>query len=203
MFSVELSVRDIGGQPVIALRGELDLASTPAAAAHLIAAVSARGPSVIVDLGALDYIGYSGLGVLVRVRKWALENGGDLALAAPGQQVRRILEATGLVEVFAVYPTVQLAVSGTRPAHAPPAARRTGADTASSLLAVPADAMCGRYRLVGSLPGCALEASPRWPACRPQRRTPGRARSRSRYPAPCPTGRRDPGPCRGWRPAGS
>jgi anti-sigma B factor antagonist len=201
MFSVELSVLDIGGQPVIALRGELDLASTPAAAAHLIAAVSARGPSVIVDLGALDYIGYSGLGVLVRVRKWALENGGDLALAAPGQQVRRILEATGLVEVFAVYPTVQLAVSGTRPAHAPPA-RRTSADTDSSLLGVPPDALCGRYRLVGSLPGCTLDPSPRWPACRPQRPAPGRAHSRSRLQARCPSRRRGLGPCRGWRPAG-
>jgi anti-sigma B factor antagonist len=200
MFSVELSVRDIGGQPVIALRGELDLASTPAAAAHLIAAVSARGPSVIVDLGALDYIGYSGLGVLVRVRKWALENGGDLALAAPGQQVRRILEATGLVEVFAVYPTVQLAVSGTRPAHAAPAPRRAGPDT--SLLGVPPDALCDRYRLVGSLPGCTLDPSPRWPACRPQRPAPGRARSRSRLQARCLSRRRSAGTCRGWRPAG-
>jgi anti-sigma B factor antagonist len=202
MFSVELSVRDIGGQAVIALRGELDLASTPAAAAHLIAAVSARGPSVIVDLGALDYIGYSGLGVLVRVRKWALENGGDLALAAPVQQVRRILEATGLVEVFAIYPTVQLAVSAGRPQHAAPAPRRTGADTEGFLPGGPADLLCGRYRLVSSLPGCTLDPSPRWPACRPQRPVPGRARSRTRLRAPCPSRRRRPGACRGSRPAG-
>jgi anti-sigma B factor antagonist len=114
-FNVDLSIRDFGGPAVIALSGELDLAGTPGVASHLITAVAACGPSVIVDLAGLESIGYSGLAVLVRVLKWARGSGGDLSLAAPQQQVRRVLEVTGLIDVFSVYPSVDEAAAGARP----------------------------------------------------------------------------------------
>jgi anti-sigma B factor antagonist len=122
MFNVDLSTRYIGGQPVVGLSGKLDLADTPAAATHLTTAVAACGPSVIVDLAALESIGYSGLAVLVRVLKWTRGSGGDLSLAAPQQQVRRILEATGLIDVFPVYPSVEQAANSARLARARPSA---------------------------------------------------------------------------------
>src|SRR6185437_15465182 len=65
----------------------------PGVASHLIAAVAACGPSVIVGLAGLEGIGYSGLSVLLLVRRWTRRSGGDLPLAAPQQPVRRILEA--------------------------------------------------------------------------------------------------------------
>jgi anti-sigma B factor antagonist len=111
MLNVDLSIRDFDGQAVVALRGELSLADTPSAASHLIAAVAACGPWVIVDLADLEGIGYSGLSVLLRVRKWTRRSGGDLPLAAPRQPVRRILETTGLIDVFSVYPSVEEAAS--------------------------------------------------------------------------------------------
>jgi hypothetical protein len=55
--------------------------------------VAACGPSVIVGLAGLEGIGYSGLSVLLLVRRWTRRSGGDLPLAAPQQPVRRILEA--------------------------------------------------------------------------------------------------------------
>jgi len=97
-------IRDFDGHAVVALRGELSLADTPGVASHLIAAVAACGPSVIVDLAGLEGISYSGLSVLLRIRKWTRRSGGDLPLAAPQQPVRRILEATGLIDVFSVIP---------------------------------------------------------------------------------------------------
>ena len=117
MLDVDLSIRDVDGQAVVALRGEFDLADTPSVASHLIAAVAACGPSVIVDLAGLDGIGYSGLSVLLRVRKWTRRNGGDLPLAAPRQPVRQILEATGLIDVFSVYPGVEEAAKAMRAAQ--------------------------------------------------------------------------------------
>jgi hypothetical protein len=81
-------------------------------------AVAACGPSVIVDLAGLEGIGYYGLSVLLRVRKWTRRSGGDLPLAAPRQPVRRILKATGLIDVFSVYPSVEQAASSTRQAQA-------------------------------------------------------------------------------------
>jgi anti-sigma B factor antagonist len=111
VLNVDLSIRDLDGRAVVALRGELGLADSPGVASHLIAAVGAFGPWVIVDLADLEGIGYSGLSVLLRVRKWTRRSGGDLSLAAPQQSVRRILEITGLIDVFSVYPSVKEAAS--------------------------------------------------------------------------------------------
>ena len=112
MVNVELSVGDFGGHAVVALRGELDLADVPAVESHLIAAVAACGPSVIVDMAGLEFIDCCGLGVLVRVLKWTRAGGGDMFLAAPPQHVRRILRLTALIGVFPLYPTVPLAANG-------------------------------------------------------------------------------------------
>ena len=123
MLSVNLSIRAADGQAVVALCGQLSLAETPGVASHLIAAVAARGPSVVIDLAELDGIGYTGLSVLLRVRKWTRQSGGDLPLAAPQQPVRQILEATGLIDVFSVYRSVEEAADSIRQALAwPPAA---------------------------------------------------------------------------------
>jgi anti-sigma B factor antagonist len=133
MLSVEFSIGDFDGQPVVALCGESNLADTPSVASHLIAAVAACGPSVIVDLAGLEGIGYSGLSVLLRIRKWTRQSGGDLPLAAPQQTVRQILEATGLIDVFSVYPSVAEAASSLRQARAwaPQAPRRLRAALAT------------------------------------------------------------------------
>jgi anti-sigma B factor antagonist len=114
VFNVDLSIRDGDGLGVVALHGELNLADAPAVASHLITAVAVCGPSVIVDLAGLEGIGYSGLAVLLRARKWTRRNAGDLPLAAPQPPVRRILEATGLIDVFSVYRSVEEAASSAR-----------------------------------------------------------------------------------------
>jgi hypothetical protein len=49
VLHVDLSTRDSHGRAVVALRGELDLAGAPGVASHLIAAVAACGPSVILE----------------------------------------------------------------------------------------------------------------------------------------------------------
>jgi anti-sigma B factor antagonist len=122
MFNVELSVGDCGGHPMVALSGQLDLADAPDVAAELATVVAARGPSVIVDLTDLEFIDSSGLGVLVRTLRRAREGGGDLHLAAPQQQVRRLLDVTGLIRVFPVHASVEEAANEAGPVPALPTA---------------------------------------------------------------------------------
>ena len=162
MLSVEISIGDFDGQAVVALRGESNLADTPSVASHLIAAVAACGPSVIVDLAGLEGIGYSGLSVLLRIRKWTRQSGGDLPLAAPQQPVRQILEATGLIDVFSVYPSVADAANSLRQARAwaPPAPRRLRVALVT--------------RPVGRRPACRAARHP--PIGPPPRRGTGRSR---------------------------
>jgi anti-sigma B factor antagonist len=118
VLNVDISIREFGGQAVVARHGQLSLADIPGVVSRLITAVTASGPSVIVDLAALDGIGYSGLPVLLRLRKWTRRSGGDLPLAAPREPVRHLLEATGLIDVFSVYPSVEEAAETTRQAQA-------------------------------------------------------------------------------------
>lgn len=121
MFNVDLSVGDFDGYAVVALCGELDLLDASDVTSHLIAAVAAYGPSIIVDLAGLKFIDSWGLDVLVRVLRWTRESGGDLSLAAPRRQVRRVLGSTGLIDVFSVYPSVKHAVRAAKLARPLPA----------------------------------------------------------------------------------
>jgi anti-sigma B factor antagonist len=112
MTSDGLDTLNHGGHLVVRLRGELDAVDAADAEAAL-ARATATNPRVIVDLAALEFLDCCGLGVLIRMRAQAQQDGGDLLLAAPGQQVRRILALTGMTGmtgVFRVHASVDEAV---------------------------------------------------------------------------------------------
>jgi anti-sigma B factor antagonist len=114
MVSTELSTRAGDDQVVVVLRGELDVAEAAKVAAAL-AVVATSGRTVIVDLEGLDFIDSSGLAALVHARRHARRAGCDLLLAAPQQQVLRMLAITRLIDVFAIHARVdEAAVSAGR-----------------------------------------------------------------------------------------
>jgi anti-sigma B factor antagonist len=110
MCSVELRTGECDGHVVVVLRGELDVGDAARVAAAL-REVAAREQQIIVDLAGLEFIDSSGLAALLRVRKHARHAGGDLLLAAPQQQVLRVLAVTRLIEVFSVHGCVEEAAS--------------------------------------------------------------------------------------------
>jgi anti-sigma B factor antagonist len=105
MFSMSLGSGESRGYVVVMPRGELDLASAPAVAAAL-GVVAAREPRIIVDLAGLEFIDASGVAALSRGRRYARNAGGDLLLAAPQRQVRRVLAIIWEVDGFAVHASV-------------------------------------------------------------------------------------------------
>ena len=105
MFNADLSTREHDGHIVVALHGELDQVDAASVAAALTA-VAGRGPEIIVDLAALTFIDSSGVAALVRGRRQARNACGELLLAAPQQQVLRVLTLTRLIDVFPVHATV-------------------------------------------------------------------------------------------------
>lgn len=109
MFGVDLSTRECDGHVIVALRGELDVLDA-AGVAGALAAVTVRGPRVVVDLAGLGFIDASGLGALVSARKHARRAGGDLLLAAPQQRVLEVLAVSRLLNLFSVHPSVEEAV---------------------------------------------------------------------------------------------
>jgi anti-anti-sigma factor len=70
MFSAELSTHEGDDHVVIALRGELDMADAASIAATLTE-IAARGPTIIVNLEAVDFMDFSGMAALARGRRQA------------------------------------------------------------------------------------------------------------------------------------
>jgi anti-sigma B factor antagonist len=89
-----------------------------------LAVVAASGRQIIVDLEALEFIDSSGLAALVRARHHARRVGCDVLLAAPQQQVLRMLSITRMHDVFAVHACVDEAAgsAGGTPAATVPQA---------------------------------------------------------------------------------
>jgi anti-sigma B factor antagonist len=113
VYSTVLSIRSCDGHLVATVRGELDLVDAAAVQTALMAAAD-REPRVVLDLTRLHFIDASGLAALARARQYARHARGDLLLAAPQPQLRRLLATTSLAYGFSVYPSVQEAAGGFR-----------------------------------------------------------------------------------------
>jgi anti-sigma B factor antagonist len=105
MVSMDLSTRENDGQVVVALRGELDRADAASVAA--LVAVAAPAAEIILDLAGLEFTDASGVAALVLARVQARRAGGDLLLAAPQEQVLRVLAVIRLAEVFPVHASAE------------------------------------------------------------------------------------------------
>jgi anti-anti-sigma factor len=83
---------------VIGVRGELDLASSPALEQELERGAAATAEVVIVDLRNLEFMDSTGLSVLVRAHQRATENGQRFGVVRGPQQVQRLLSLTGVAD---------------------------------------------------------------------------------------------------------
>jgi anti-sigma B factor antagonist len=93
-----LEVRNQGQTMVIALSGELDLASSPALQEELDRVATSDAQLLIIDLRDLDFMDSTGLSVLVRAHQRIEEQGRQLAMVKGPQQVQRLLSLTGVAE---------------------------------------------------------------------------------------------------------
>jgi anti-anti-sigma factor len=97
-----------GDTLVLSLAGELDLADAPALREALRRAVERSPRRLVVDLTEVTFVDSTVLGALVEARSGL--GGEAFALAAPGLEVRRALQVSGLDRHFAVYDRVETAI---------------------------------------------------------------------------------------------
>jgi anti-sigma B factor antagonist len=98
------------GFSVVHVDGELDLSTLTAFDDELGHGVAA-GHLLLVDLAGCTFIDSSALRALVRARKQARAAGGELAVAAPSQTARRVLEIAAIDRFVPVFDTVDAAVT--------------------------------------------------------------------------------------------
>ncbi len=95
-FQVE--VRRNGAAAVVAVSGELDLASGPELEAELDQLTGPDIQLVVIDLRALDFMDSTGLSILVRAHQRLAGEGCEMGLVKGSQQVQRLLDLTGVAE---------------------------------------------------------------------------------------------------------
>ncbi len=86
----------------VRLLGELDMATASQLRDELVRLASGGPTLVTVDMSDLAFIDSTGLSVLITALKSLRQQGGDMTLRAPSPGTRRVLEITGLTEVFAI-----------------------------------------------------------------------------------------------------
>ena len=96
------------GDVVVRLVGEIDLYNAAEVGSALEEVAGSAPERIVVDLAEVEFVDSTALGVLVEARK-QLGNG-RLLLAAPGRDVRRALEVSGLLEHFDVRDSVDSAL---------------------------------------------------------------------------------------------
>jgi len=104
-MSVNIEATKSGDEILIAVRGEVDLYSSPQLRTALLEAVPAAGTDVAVDLSGVEYIDSSGVATLVEGLKSARENNKGFYLVNPSAPVRQVLELARLDSIFEVKPT--------------------------------------------------------------------------------------------------
>jgi anti-sigma B factor antagonist len=108
-----------GGIRLLEVNGELDLSTATQLEGPLEAAVESPAASVLIDLTDCTFIDSTGIAMVVRA--WqrvdaGAGNGGEggLVLACQNEQVRRVLEVTGLEHSLRVFGTRDEAVAALR-----------------------------------------------------------------------------------------
>lgn len=90
--------------PVLAVSGDLDISGVDEFLEHADRLLRESASTIDIDLAGVTFIDSSGLGALVRLQKTATENGRELRLSNVPRPVTRILELTGLTDLFAERP---------------------------------------------------------------------------------------------------
>jgi anti-sigma B factor antagonist len=100
-----LAVEKVGEALLVRLGGELDLYNAQDVRGALLEACSESPQRVVVDLGEVEFLDSTALGVLIEARSQMTDRRAFL-LAAPGLETRRALKISGLDRHFAVHDTV-------------------------------------------------------------------------------------------------
>ncbi|SEG24810.1 anti-anti-sigma factor [Thermomonospora echinospora] len=96
---------------LVALHGELDLATTAVLRERLLATLHHGTRLLIIDLSGVSFCDAAGLTVLLGTQRRAAGLGITLSLAAPNPQVAKLLRITGLDRSLTVHPTLHDALA--------------------------------------------------------------------------------------------
>lgn len=111
-MDITLNSHDESGHTVLEVAGEVDVYTAPTLRDRITDLLDAGQRRLVVDLGTVEFIDSTGLGVLVGALNRAKELGGNLDLVCSQERVLKLLRITGLDKVFTVHGSLGNAVKG-------------------------------------------------------------------------------------------
>jgi len=103
-------IERMDGAVVVRLVGELDLYNAPEVRLALLGVCAEQPKRLVVDLGEVDFLDSTALGVLIEART-KLENRQAFLLASPGLETHRAITISGLDQHLAVHGSVESALA--------------------------------------------------------------------------------------------
>jgi len=100
---LDIESRQSADGAAVVVRGEVDMATAAKLRDVLNGLVDDGYTRIVLDCRGLAFLGSSGIGVLIAVRK-RLGPQGTLTLEAPPAHVRKVLELTGVSEHVVIVP---------------------------------------------------------------------------------------------------
>ena len=99
-MSLEVRKRADGDTVVLALAGDLDVATAADLWSHVLESIDAGRSRIVIDCAGVTFLDSSGIAVLVRGLRATSRHGGSLRLRGVGERVLEVLTITSLTEVF-------------------------------------------------------------------------------------------------------
>lgn len=100
---MEISIETSGAVVIVRVTGSVDGISAPALQEAFEQQIGNARTRVVADLSGVDYTSSAGLRALLGAMKDARSHGGDLRLAAPRPDVRKVLDMSGFASILKVF----------------------------------------------------------------------------------------------------
>ncbi len=116
---IKTSVSRQNGVALLAVHGEVDVATVGALETAISAALTDGPAALVIDLTDVDFLASAGLQVLVATQE-RIGGRADFAVVADGPATSRPIQLTGLDQILSLHPTVAEAMAALQKGAEPP-----------------------------------------------------------------------------------
>jgi anti-sigma B factor antagonist len=113
---------------VLQVTGEVDVYTAPELRERVVQLLADGAVHIIVDLRDVRFLDSTGLGTLVGALRRVRTQDGSLMLVTSTRRILEIFNLTGLINAFAIYPSIPEAMAASEPWQAAVASEGSGAE---------------------------------------------------------------------------
>lgn len=110
-MDLTLATHEVDGTTVVAVGGEIDVYTAPRLRERIADLVAGGHYNLVIDLGAVEFLDSTGLGVLVGGLKKVRAHDGSMRLVCAQERLLKIFRITGLAKVFDIHSTAESALA--------------------------------------------------------------------------------------------